>query len=71
MKMTTEEKAHYDAQAREEAWGYAESILRPWVDATRPIGSPELTQAMEAALEKTQREYFRAADELEEAKKAL
>jgi hypothetical protein len=45
-----EHRRVYDAQAKEEAWGLAESILRPWVEATRPIGSEELTGAMEVAL---------------------
>ncbi len=74
MKMTTEERALYDAQAKEEAWGYAESILRPLVDATRPIGSPELTAAMEEALAFVAREYWSAADALallEESKKEV
>ncbi|MEJ7816593.1 MAG: hypothetical protein WKF53_15590 [Rubrobacter sp.] len=70
MKMTTQERAHYDARAREEAWGYAESILRPWVEAAQAIGSDELTRVMEAALEKTQWEFFRALDEQKAAKKA-
>jgi hypothetical protein len=42
--MTPIERALYDAQAKEEAWGFAESILIPWVEATRPIGSEELTR---------------------------
>jgi hypothetical protein len=68
---TRKERALYDARLRhrEEAWGYAESILRPWVEATRPIGSPELTVAMEKALAFAMREYLSAADALEEAKR--
>jgi hypothetical protein len=46
-EITPTERALYDAQAKGEAWGCAESILIPWVEATRPIGSEELTRAME------------------------
>jgi hypothetical protein len=70
-EMTRAKRAVYDAQAKEEAWGYAESILRPWVEATRPIGSDELTAAMQEALAFALREYGRAVDELGAAKQAL
>jgi hypothetical protein len=70
-EMTPTERAHYDAQAKEEAWGLAESILRPWVEATRAIGSDELTRVMEGALEEAEREYNLALDEREAAEAAL
>lgn len=49
--MTTckEHRRAFDAQAEEEAWDLALSILQPWVEATRKIGSDELTRVMEAA----------------------
>ena len=49
-KMTPEEREHIDARADKEAWSYALSILSPWVEATRLIGSDELTRVMENAL---------------------
>jgi hypothetical protein len=61
----------YDAQAREEAWGFAESILRPWVEATRLMGIEELTRAMEVALREAEREYGRTLDGLEAAEASL
>ena len=42
--------AAYDAKAKEEAWDLVCSIVGPWVKATRPIGSEELTRVMERAL---------------------
>ncbi len=61
----------FDAQAKKEAWGLALDILDPWCVSTEAIGSPELTQAMEAALRKAQEEYSRAVGELEAAEAAL
>ncbi len=66
-EMTTEERARYDAQAKEEAWGCAESILHPLANALRAVGSEELNQAMRVAVEEAMREYRRAEDELEAA----
>jgi hypothetical protein len=64
-EMTTEERALYDAQAKEEAWGYAESILRPLAGALRAVGSEELNQAMQAAVDEAMREYRRALEAAE------
>jgi len=61
----------FDAQAETEAWDLALDILRPWVQATEPIGSDELTRVMKGALEEAEREYGRALDELEAADAAL
>lgn len=44
----------FDAQAALEAWGLAESILRPWVESTKAIGSDELTLVMDNALCETE-----------------
>jgi len=71
MKMTREERSLYDAKAKMEAWDLALGILDPWVDATRHIGSDELTRVMEEALEKTEWEFNRAQDEQKAAKEAL
>ncbi len=64
-KMTPEERARYDAQAQAEAWDRATRILQPWVQATREIGHPQLTQVMEHAFEEAEREYRRALGEVE------
>ena len=60
-----EHRASFDAKAKEEAWDLALGILGPWVEATRLIGSSELTRVMEAALEEGEREYRLALDEHE------
>ncbi len=62
---TPEERAHYDARAEVEAWNLAWSILNPWVESTRPIGSDELTRVMEKALAEVEEAVERARDELE------
>ncbi len=64
MKMTKEERAHYDAKADVEAWEFALSILRPWGDSARAIGSDELSRVMEEAEAQAVREHDRAQDEL-------
>ena len=64
-KMTPGERARYDAQAEAEAWDRATRILQPWVQATREIGHPQLTQVMEHAFEEAEREYRRALGEVE------
>lgn len=70
-EMTKAERAHYDAQARVEAWDLALGILDPWVDAARAIGSNERTRVMEGALKETKWEFDRALDEQKAAKEAL
>ncbi len=62
---TPEERALWDARADHEAWCLAHSILEPWVKATRPIGSDELTQVMEKALAEVEGEVNRTLDVLE------
>jgi hypothetical protein len=47
------------------AWDLATRILQPWVQATREIGHPELTQVMEHAFEEAEREYRRALGQVE------
>src|SRR5215218_10310773 len=69
--MTPKERARYDAQAEVEAWELALSILTPWVESARPIGSDELTRVMEEALEKAEGELRRARREWKEAEAAL
>jgi hypothetical protein len=59
-EMTPEEREHFDARADKEAWSYALSILSPWVEATRLIGSDELTRVMESALAEAEQEVARA-----------
>lgn len=66
-----EHTRHYDACADEEGWDLAIGILRPWVEATRLIGSEELTRLMEGALAEAERELNRVLDELEAAEAAL
>ncbi len=61
----------FDAQADEEAWNLALSILEPWVQATERIGSDELTRVMRGALEEAERELNRVLDEREAAEAAL
>jgi hypothetical protein len=58
-EMTPEEREHFDARADKEAWSYALSILSPWVEATRPIGSDELTRVLENALAEAEQEVAR------------
>ncbi len=61
----------YDAQAEEDAWSLAISILRPWVDSARPIGSDELLEVMEAAEASAVRKLEEARAERAEAEAAL
>jgi hypothetical protein len=70
-EMTPKERAHFDAQAEHEAWSHAVEILEPWLQATRLIGSDELTRVMEGALQEAERELNRALDEREAAEAAL
>ena len=57
---TQEERERFDARADEEAWELALGILEPWLQATRQIGSDELTRVMENALAEAEREAARA-----------
>lgn len=66
-----EHRAAFDAKGREEAWDLVLGILGPWVEATRRIGSEELTRVMESALGEGEREYGLALDELESAEARL
>ena len=59
-----EERALYDARAEVGAWEHARKILGPLVAATRPIGSAELTWAMEGALARANENLARARREL-------
>jgi hypothetical protein len=63
--MNEQERALYDAKADEEGWSLAYEILEPWVQATRLIGSDELTQVMEKALADVEGEVNRTLDVLE------
>jgi len=49
MGCCVEHEAVFDAAADVEAWEYALSVLRPLVEATKLIGSDELTVVMEDA----------------------
>lgn len=60
-----EERELYDARADHEAWSLATDILGPWVEATRVIGSPELTRVMKKALAEAEGELNRTLDVLE------
>ncbi len=66
-----EHRRAYDAQADEEAWSLAISILRPWVDSARPIGSDELLEVMEEAEASAVRKLEEARAEREAAEAAL
>jgi hypothetical protein len=61
----TEHRAAYDAQADEEAWEYAHSLLLPMVELARGIGSDELTRVMDKALAEVEGEVNRTNDILE------
>ncbi len=63
-EMTTQERAHYDAQAEHEAWNFAVEILEPWMRVTRLTGSDELTLAMEKALGEAESERALAMNAL-------
>jgi hypothetical protein len=63
--MNEQERRLYDAKADEEGWSLAHEILEPWVQATRLIGSDELTQVMEKALADVEGEVNRTLDVLE------
>jgi hypothetical protein len=71
MQTCPEHRKAFDAQANEKAWDLALSILGPWVEATRKIGSDELTRVMESALAEAERELNRVLDEREAAEAAL
>ncbi len=62
---TPEERELYDAYADHEAWSFAASILKPWVEAARAIGHDELTRVMENALAEVEGEVNRTLDVLE------
>ena len=64
-KMSPKEWAVWDAKAEEEAWGLAGDILRPWVEAARAIGSPELLAVLEKALKEVEEKVNAALDEME------
>ena len=61
-KLTAQERELWDARADKEAWDHALMILEPWVQAAREIAHPELTEAMDAALDKAVQEQARAQD---------
>ena len=60
--------AAMEAAASIEAWGLALSILRPWVESARAIGSDELTGVMERALAEAEAAADLAQDALERAR---
>jgi hypothetical protein len=64
-EITPRDRARLDAQADVEAWEYALSILRPWMEAAVAIGSPEVEAAMDLAEGHALGEYYRAQDKLE------
>jgi hypothetical protein len=49
--MCAEHRAWWDAKAELEEWELALSILEPWTEAARAIGSEKLTRFMEASLD--------------------
>jgi DNA-binding transcriptional regulator YbjK len=63
--MNEQERRLYDARADHEGWSLAHEILEPWVQATRLIGSDELTRVMEKALADVEGEVNRTLDVLE------
>ncbi len=62
---TEEEQQLYDARSEHERWDYAWRILRPWLEAAREIGSPELEQVMEEAFGKVEDQIHRTLEVLE------
>ena len=50
----------FDARAKLEAWEHARRILASWVEATRHIGSDELTGVMQEALGRVDENLARA-----------
>ncbi len=69
--MNEQERRLYDAKADHEGWSLAHEILEPWVQATRLIGSDELTQVMEKALADVDGEVSRTLDVLEPLQSSL
>jgi len=59
------------AAAEYEAWSYAHSILKPWVESARAIGHDELTGVIERALVETETEAELAQEELKRAEVVL
>ncbi len=69
--MNDEQRRLYDAQADHEGWEIARQILEPGVQATKVIGSEELTQVMEKALAEAEAEVGRTRDVLDAAQEAF
>lgn len=69
--MTPQQETLWEARSEEEAWGLAWSILNPWVESARYIGSDELTRAMERALDEVDARHNAAMDKRERAEAAL
>lgn len=69
--MCAEHRALWDADAELQAWTFAESILRPWVESTRAIGSDELTYVMEHALQEVEAHIEMARPKVVKAEAAL
>ena len=64
-EMTTQERAHYDAQAEHEAWEFAHELMEPMMALVRAIGHDELTRVMEKALGEAEAERALAMGVLE------
>ncbi len=69
--MCAEHRAWWDAKAELEEWELALSILEPWVEATRPIGSEKLTRCIEATLEAARARAAFARGHIMRAEEAL
>ena len=69
--MCREHRTLVDADSEHMAWEVAMGVLRPWVEAARAISFDELTELMEEALAKGEKELDRARRKMEEAERVV
>ena len=69
--MCREHRTLVDADSKHMAWEVAMGVLRPWVEAARAISFDELTELMEEALAKGEKELARAQCKTKEAERAV
>ena len=62
---TQEERELYDAHADHEAWEHARSIIGPFAQIAREVGSPELLRVMDKALAEVEGEVNRTTGVLD------
>jgi hypothetical protein len=69
--MCAEHRVWWDAKAELEEWELALSILEPWTEAARAIGSEKLTRCMEATLDEARARRGFARGDVMRAEEAL